>query len=120
MKRNVDLSESRIFTTPEPPTGIAKLLLNALKVTKPWDFENNPRKFSDDVDFEIEIRRRPPIFAVGDKKQRKRWKRNRAYYANEICDCCGQSRGRKPWAKKECNCYSMSYNPRIPWKFLVF
>ena len=42
MKRNVDLSESRMFTTPEPLTGLAKLIHDVLKVTKPWDFENNP------------------------------------------------------------------------------
>lgn len=44
MKRNVDLSENRIFTAPEEPTGLVKLLLDTLKITKPWDFENNSKK----------------------------------------------------------------------------
>lgn len=56
MKRTVDLSENRMFTTPEEPTELFKLLLDTLKVTKPW-------------------------------------------------------------AKNRCNCYSMSYTPKIPWKF---
>lgn len=114
MKRNVDLSESRMFTTPEQPTGLFKLLLDAIKVTKPWDFEHNPRKVTSDIDAEVSSR---SPFAVGNKKDRKNWKRNHAYDTDQICDCCGQNRGKKPWAKNRCNCYSMSYTPKIPWKF---
>ena len=80
MKRNVDLSESRMFTTPKEPTGLIKLILDAMKVNKP-NF------------------------------------RNYAYDTDEICDCCGQGVGKKPWAKNRCNCYSMSYTTKIPWKF---
>ena len=115
MKRNVDLSESRMFTTPEPLTGLAKLIHDALKVTKPWDFEHNPRKFTSDQEvFGFNSR---SLFAVGNKKDRQNWKRNRTYDTDQICDCCGQDRGKKPWAKNRCNCYSMSYTPKIPWKF---
>lgn len=114
MKRNVDLSESRMFTTPQEPTGITKLILDALKVTKPWDFEHNPRKVISDIDAEVFS---PSLFAVGNKKERQNWKRNHEYDTDQICDCCGQNRGKKPWAKNRCNCYSMSYTPKIPWKF---
>ena len=66
MKRNVDLSESRMFTTPEEPTGVFKLLLDLIKVTKPWDFEHNPRKITCDFDAEISSR---SLFAIGNKKE---------------------------------------------------
>lgn len=116
MKRNVDLSESRMFTTPEEPTGLFKLLLDAIKVTKPWDFEHNPRKFtSDEEAFGLSNFRSP--FAVGNKKERQIWKQNYAYDTDQICDCCGQSRGKKPWARNRCNCYSKTYTTKIPWKF---
>lgn len=116
MKRNVDLSENRMFTTPEPLTGLNKLLHDALKVTKPWDFKNNPRILTSDLDLAVsyEVRR---VFAVGSKEERQRWKRNRAYATDQICDCCGQDRGKKPWAKNRCNCYSMTSHRKIPWKF---
>lgn len=115
MKSNVDLTEHRMFTTPEPLTGLAKLIYDSIKVTKPWDFENNPKKVSslDEAIF-CEQRR---VFALGNKKERENWKRNQAYDADQICDRCGQDRGKKPWAKNRCNCYSMTYIPKIPWKF---
>ncbi len=100
MKRNVDLSESRMFTTPKEPTGLIRLFLDAMKVTKPWDFENN---FQNNTGESEEL----GLFNFC----------NYAYDTDEICDCCGQSVGKKPWAKNRCNCYSMSYTPKIPWKF---
>lgn len=116
MKRNVDLSQSRMFTTPEEPTGVFKLLLDLIKVTKPWDFEHNPKKVTSDLELAIICERRQ-VFAIGNKQERQRWKRNYACNTNQICDCCGQSRGKKPWARNRCNCYSMIYKPKIPWKF---
>ena len=104
-----------MFTTPEEPTGLFKLLLDIIKVTKPWDFENNPRKITSDKDFDLFNSR--SLFAVGNRKDRQNWKRNYAYDTDQICDRCGQDRGKKPWAKNRCNCYSMSYTPKIPWKF---
>ena len=116
MKRNVDLTENRIFTTPEPLTGLAKLITDSLKVTKPWDFENITTQLTSDLELAI-ISEQRSVFAVGNKKQRQNWKRNHAYDTDEVCDCCGQSRGKKPWAKNYCNCYSMTSPQKIPWKF---
>lgn len=116
MKRNVDLSELQMFTTPEPLTGLAKLIYDAVKVTKPWDFENNPQQLTSDLDLVV-IAEQRHIFAVGDKKERQNWKQNHAYDTDQICDRCGQKRGKKPWAKNRCNCYSMVFTPKIPWKF---
>ena len=116
MKRNVDLTENRMFTTPEEPPEVVKLLLEALKVTKPWDFEHNPLNVtSDSQDFYLFNSR--SFFAVGNKKDRENWKRNHLYDTDQICDWCGQDRGKKPWAKNRCNCYSMTYTPEIPWRF---
>lgn len=116
MKRNVDLSESRIFTTPEEPKGIFKLILDELKVTKPWDFDHNPSNFTSDEEA-FGLSNSCSLFAVGNKKERQIWKRNYAYDTDQICDCCGKDRGKKPWAPNRCNCYSMTYSPKIPWKF---
>jgi len=116
MKRNVDLSESRMFTTPEEPTGIFKLLLDSIKVTKPWDFEHKPIKVSSDSE-DYRLFNSQSLIPVGNKKERENWKRNQAYDTDQICDWCGQDRGKKPWAKNRCNCYSMTYTPKIPWKF---
>ena len=116
MKRNVDLTENRMFTTPTPLAGLAKLIHDALKVTKPWDFENNPKQLASEMDLAITSKQNR-VFAVGNREERQRWKLNQAYDTDEICDCCGQSRGKKPWARKRCNCYSMTYTPKIPWKF---
>lgn len=115
MKRNVDLSENRMFTTPEEPTGLFKLLLDEIKVTKPWDFLHNYREVTNDKEtFEFNSQ---SLFAIGNKKDRQNWKRNHAYDTGQICDCCGQNSGKKPWAKNRCDCYSMTYIPKIPWKF---
>lgn len=103
-----------MFTTPEEPTGLFKQFIITLKF-KPWDFENKPRKINFDENFSLFNSH--SLFAVGNKKDRQNWKRNYAYDTNQICDCCGQDRGKKPWAKNRCNCYSMSYTPKIPWKF---
>ena len=111
MKSNVDLSESQMFTTIKEPTGEFKSLLDQIKVTKHWDFEHNPRNIEN---FDPNSR---SIFAVGNKKERQNWKRNHAYNTDQICDWCGQDRGKKPWAKNRCNCYSMFFTPKIPWKF---
>ena len=105
-----------MFTTPEPLTGLAKLIYDAVKVTKPWDFENNPQQLTSDLDLVV-IAEQRHIFAVGDKKERQNWKQNHAYDTDQICDRCGQKRGKKPWAKNRCNCYSMVFTPKIPWKF---
>ena len=91
------------------------MLLDLIKITKPWDFEHNPRKFTSDQEtFGFNSRR---LFTVGNKKERQNWKQNHAYDTDKICDCCGQDKGKKPWAKNRCNCYSMSYTPKMPWKF---
>ena len=103
-----------MFTTPEEPTGIFKLLLDAIKITKPRDFENNPRKITSDEDFGFSSRR---PFATGNKKDRQIWKRNQACDRDQICERCGIDRGKKLWAKKSCNCYSWTYKPKMPWKF---
>lgn len=115
MKSNVDLSERRMFTTPEEPIGLLKILFQAINVTKPWDFKHNLIKVTDDRD--DSVFNSLSIFAVGNKKERQIWKKNHACDIDQICDCCGRDRGKKPWAKNRCNCYLMSYTPKIPWKF---
>ena len=72
MKRNVDLTENRIFTTPEEPTGVTKEILDWVKKVsrKPWDFENKPRIISGDLDFET-FSRDKELIITGNKKERQ-------------------------------------------------
>ena len=110
MKPNVDLTESRIFTTYENHIN----LLDLLKPTKPWDFENLPTLISDDLDLknssEIDM-----IIFTGNKKDRQIKKKNFLYNTEKVCDRCGCDYRKKPWAGMTCNCYSMKYTPKFPW-----
>lgn len=123
MKRNVDLTEKQMFTTPEFPTEsaklfsdakLAKLIADNLKVPKPWASENYLHLITTDLDFD-DIAKQRSVFAVGSKKERQNWKLNHAYDTNQICKICGQKKDKKPWARNRCNCYSIS-TPKIPWK----
>ena len=116
MKRNVDLTEDRLFTTPEEPTGITKILFDwfADQQRKPWEF--NITEINSELDFECAILH-PPLIATGDKADRERWYRAQKESADEICDHCGQDKGKLPWAKKKCNCYAMTFERKIPWDF---
>lgn len=106
MKGNVDLTQNRKFTTPEEPTGLFAEILDLIKITKPWDFENNPIKSV--VDLELQWVSERKVFTVGNKEERRIWKRN----TRKTGYFCGQNTDEKPWTK-----YFMNYSPRIPWKF---
>ena len=116
MKRNVDLTEDRFFTTPEEPTGIGKILWDWIKdqTRKPWEF--NISQIHSDCDFGT-IRR--PLIATGDKDERERWKRSQMENSYEICSHCGKNLGKLPWARKECGCLYMMQplQRKIPWDF---
>lgn len=118
MKRNVDLSQNRIFTTPEEPTGEAKILLDWFKklTQKPWDFENKPMEISSDLDLKASSKYEELII-TGNKHERQIRKQNRLYDAGKVCDICGFDTRKRPWLGKTCNCYSMIYKPKMPWTF---
>lgn len=118
MKRNVDLSENRIFTTPEEPTGDEKIILDWVKkvTRKPWDFKNKPKIISSDFDLEISCKEKE-LFFTGDKKERQIKKQNRLFDEEKVCDVCGLDTRKKPWARTTCKCYSMKYESKKPWIF---
>ncbi len=118
MKRNVDLTQNRLFTTPKEPTGEAKILLDWLKklTPKPWDFENKSIGISSDLDFRTSSKYEELII-TGNKHERQIRKQNSLYDDGKVCDICGLDTRKRPWLRKTCNCYSMMYKPKIPWIF---
>ena len=115
MKRNVDLTENRFFTTPEEPTGIGKILWDWLEKQerKPWEF--NLSQIHSDFDLNTFHR---PLIATGDKNERERWQRSQQEQTEEICSHCGKDKGKLPWARKECGCsHMMTLQRKIPWDF---
>lgn len=112
MKRNVDLTENRIFTTPsENPDSIlvSEWLADLTRI--PWEF--GILRFEEDIDFDIKNK---TLIATGNRRDRQAWKAARRFYTEGICSRCGKSRG-YPWAPASCNCYSMSMPKKFPWEF---
>ncbi len=109
MKPNVDLTEERIFTTREKPTGLFKELLDMFEPKKPWDFEHNVQLVDCDSLMDESI-----IYA---RNSYKYWNRHNLYDTGKICENCGFDASKKPWEGITCNCYSMTSEKKIPWKF---
>lgn len=115
MKRNVDLTEDRLFTTTPEPTGEDKVLFDYFRdlALKPWEF--NFCNCLSDIDFDVIAPR--SLIATGDKESRARWYRTEHSRNGEICERCGKSKGKLPWDKKSCDCYQMVRTQKIPWNF---
>ena len=110
MKENVDLTESRTFTTYKE--GIPKEIKDILKsmgANKPWNFI----KFTDIDD----LGNSREIIYTGNNEYRKIKKRNHAYNTYQICPECGQKMRMKPRAKRVCKCYPIINRIRCPWRF---
>ena len=71
MKANVDLTENRVFTTFEEPTDdLIIAIFKSLEIKKPWDFVNNPKKFTD-VTSDANFSNARSLIPLGDKKERE-------------------------------------------------
>lgn len=112
MKRNVDLTENRIFTSPsENPDHIrvSEWISDLTRI--PWEF--GIICFERDIDFDIKNK---TLIATGDRRDRQAWKAARRFYTERICSRCGKSGGYY-WAPKSCGCYSISTLKKLPWEF---
>ena len=109
MKRNVDLTEDRLFTTPQPRenSGLIFIEVNF----KPWEF--NFIEITSDLDFGFGSQ---SLIPLGDKKDREIWKINNNCSSNDVCSTCGK-RKYLPWSSRNCGCYSMSTPKEFPWEF---
>lgn len=112
MKTNVDLTANQTFTTFTYNDEILKFL----KFPKPWEEFRHEGICRVDNNEEFKRHNVNRIFAVGNRKERQIWKENYEYDTNQVCDRCGRRRDKKPWVNNRCDCYSMIYKPRIPWK----
>ena len=113
MKRNVDLTEDRLFTTPPPQQDPGLIFIDVN--FKPWEFRFV--EITSDLDFGIDSQ---SLIPLGDKRDREIWKNNNNSSSNDICSTCGK-RKYLPWSSRSCECYS-NYSStftskRFPWEF---
>lgn len=91
MKRNVDLTEHRIFSNGF--MGIPNALVDIMGVHfLPWDFERMRVVTSD-----YELEERIPLFLCGNATQRQKLREWKMYEDGTICERCGATILIKPW-----------------------
>ena len=97
MKRNIDLTENRFFSSTTWFNDIAMgvLTLGILTGEKfPWNAHLEQIHSDDDLDMDHQ---RKAIIAVGNKKTRAKVKEYRQMDSLDYCDCCGKRMNLKPW-----------------------
>lgn len=121
MKRNVDLTENRFFSSDNWFTDIAMGVLTLGIITKekfPWNAHLQQIRSDDDLDLEHQ---RKAIIAVGDKKMRAKVKEYRQMDSLDYCDCCGKQMNLKPWDREigichQCNNYYQEQEDKCKWR----
>lgn len=110
MKRNVDLTSNRMFSsrnTRQIGSGLPFLKLDTLLPGKdlgtlfPWSVERFKVVRSDD---ELSSGANHEIIITGDASTREHKRFWRAADAGDMCDCCGTDLNRKPWDRHYCLC----------------
>ena len=95
MKRNIDLTENRFFSSSP-----FRSILSLFKITGekyPWNIQTLGIKSDDDLDLEHQ---RNAIIAVGNKATREQIKEYRKMENPNYCDCCGRRMNLKPWDRE--------------------
>lgn len=121
MKRNVDLTESRFFSSNNRfnDISISVLTLGIITGEKfPWN--TNIEELKSDGDFDMDYQRKA-IIAVGDKAIRAKVKGYRQMDSLDYCDCCGKRMNLKPWDWEigvchKCNQYYEKDVDRCKWR----
>ena len=103
MKRNVDLTENRIFTI---YTNIFDLLTFAelLEMKFPWEVGRRLEEVHSDDDLRLRQQRKN-IIATGNKSERANIKFYREMDSPNYCDRCGKEMNLKPWNKEYGVCH---------------
>lgn len=97
MKRNVDLTESRFFSSNNWFNDISMSVLTLGIITGekfPWNAYIKEIKSDDDFNMDHQMK---AIIAVGDKATRSKVKKYRQMDSLDYCDCCGARMNLKPW-----------------------
>ena len=97
MKRNIDLTENRMFSSNNWLSDIGISVLTAGLITGekfPWNV--HLKQIHSDDDFDADHQRKA-IIAVGNKKTRAKVKEYRQMDSLDYCDCCGIRMNLKPW-----------------------
>ena len=116
MKRNVDLTENRFFSSNVAPIFSLTSLINEKEM--PWT--RFMKKLTSDDDINLEHQRNA-IIAVGNKETRAKVKFYREMDSFDYCDCCGKRMNLKPWDKEigichQCNDYYLKDEDRCKWR----
>lgn len=115
MKRNVDLTQNRIFSSARPtardiglfvfrPVELGKID-SATEVIKlhPWAVDKFQRVHSD---ADLCDGNSEEIIITGNASTRAHKKYWKAADAGDMCDCCGTDLNKKPWDRHYCLCSS--------------
>lgn len=111
MKRNIDLTENRMFSSDNWFTdmSIGVLTLGLITGEKfPWNAHIPTIHSDDELDLDHQQK---SIIALGDKAMRARIKEYRQMYSDNYCDCCGIRMNLKPWDREIGICHrcNLSY-----------
>ena len=132
MKRNVDLTQNRLFSQDSnqigigefrrrvlsgPQSGIANLI-EFIGKRHMWDYDNAIWTEMHDG-FEENTN---PLVMCGNASQRRVQRRRESWDSGELCDCCGADLTLKPWEKQYCLCRKcatrMDGNNLMPWAMI--
>lgn len=120
MKRNVDLTENRFFSSNKfNDIAIGVLTLGIITGEKfPWNAHIREIKSDDDLDLDHQ---RKSIIAVGNKAMRAKVKEYRQMDSLDYCDCCGKRMNLKPWDLEigvchQCNDYYQKQEDKCKWR----
>lgn len=119
MKRNVDLTANRFFSSTNFFGDTGVLTIGMITGEKfPWNAYAVIYTSDDDMDMEHQ---RKAIIAVGDKAMRAKVKEYRHMDSLDYCDCCGIRMNLKPWDREigvchKCNSYYMSQDDKCKWR----
>ena len=125
MKRNVDLTQNRIFSD-----NFGNIVVNAILTGKriiingkyPWDFSHILTAINSDDEFDLDCQKRS-IIATGNKGTRAKMKGYRQMDNLNYCDCCGIRMNLKPWDREygichRCNSYYQKDDDKCKWRKL--
>ena len=121
MKRNVDLTENRFFSSDNWFADITMGVLTLGIITKekfPWNARLQQIRSDDDLDLDHQ---RKAIIAVGNKAMRAKVKEYRQMDSLDYCDCCGTRMNLKPWDREigvchKCNDYYQKQEDKCKWR----
>ena len=116
MKRNVDLTESRIFSTAQTPSLLASIVKDFGKHYL-WDYEHMKIVQSDYDLTDYKSR----LVLCGNASERQAQRFNYSLDSGDICECCGRPLTNKPWSRHYCLCElcasRLAYDCQKTWRF---